>query len=343
MTLPYREKITAPAAWRGPEIQNDDSWIMRIDSTMVDEIDTALAAAKDKGLVGPIGKSAFALPTLQARLAEIPDRLENGHGFALMRGLPRERYSDEDCELIYWGIGAHLGSPVSQNARGQRICHVRDVGRSLADPTARGYQTTAKLDFHCDLLPVDVLGLFCLRTARTGGASFLVSSLAVHNVLIEERPDLLDVLYEPFNVDWRGDEPEGGNPWYTNPLYSYWDGKVTSRVTTRFVLESVSRFGEALALTERQNEALDVVHEIAERPELRLAMDFQEGDMQFVNNHIILHAREEYEDFDEPERKRHLLRMWISLPAEHRRSLAPDIAARYRLVEAGGIPKRVAA
>ena len=343
MTEPYREKITEPGAWFGSDIQNDDSWIVHIDEAIVGELDSLLDRLKAKDLRIPFDMSEVSLPMLKPVLDEIPSRLENGLGFVLVRGLPRERYSSEDCELIYWAIASQIGTPISQNARGERLCHVRDAGRSLADPKARGYQTAAKLDFHCDLLPADILGLFCLRTAKAGGASFLVSSLAVHNVLRDERPDLLDVLYEPFHADWRGDEPTGETPWYTNPMYSYCDGRVTSRITTRFVFDSASRFGPDVALTDRQSEGLDAAHEIAERPEMRLAMGFQEGDMQFVNNHIILHAREEYEDYDEPERKRHLLRMWIASPAERRRRLSPELAARYHFVETGGIPKRDAA
>jgi hypothetical protein len=117
---------------------------------------------------------------------------------------------------------------------------------------------------------------------------------------------------------------------------------VSSRITTRFVFDSAARYGPEVALTARQSEALDAAHDIAERPEMRLAMGFREGDMQFINNHIILHAREEYEDYDEPERKRHLLRIWLGLPPERRRRLAPELAGRYRVVETGGIPRREA-
>jgi hypothetical protein len=338
VSAPYRQKIFEPAAWFGSQIQNDDSWIIHLDEAMVGELDRLVAEIKAKGRAIPFEASDCAVPALAPVLDEVLRRLEGGPGFVLVRGLPRERYSTEECALLYWAISSKIGVPVSQNSRGERLCDVRDVGRSLADPKVRGYQTAAKLDFHCDLLPVDVLGLFCLRTARSGGASFLVSALAVHNVLLDERPDLLDVLYEPFHADWRGDEPAGETPWYTNPMYSCCDGRVTSRITTRFVFDSAARYGPDVALTARQSEALDAAHEIAERPEMRLAMGFREGDMQFINNHIILHAREEYEDYDEPERKRHLLRIWLGLPPTRRRRLAPELAGRYRIVETGGIP-----
>ena len=124
----------------------------------------------------------------------------------------------------------HLGKPVSQNARGHRLGHVRDEGRILADPDARAYQTRSRMDFHTDLLPVDVLGLFCLRTAKSGGESKVVSALTIHNVLREERPDLLEALYDVFHVDWRGEEPAGEAPWFAVPMFSDRDGRVTTRI-----------------------------------------------------------------------------------------------------------------
>ncbi len=343
MTDIKREKISEAAAWIGPDIQRDDSWIIKLNDDEVAEVDTALAAIKAKGGNIPFNKSDFELPNLSARIDEIPDRLENGVGFVLLRGLSRDRYTDEDCELIYWGFGVHLGRPVSQNTRGHVLGHVRDEGKTLEDPNTRPYQTALKLDFHSDQLPVDVLGLFCCRTAKKGGESYMVSALTVHNVILEERPDLLEVLYQPFNLDWRGEEPEGMQPWYRCPMFSFCDGKVTSRITGRVFFESVTRWGEHLALTDIQREALDYVQEVAERPELRLSMEFQEGDMQFLNNHAILHARGEYEDYEDPALKRHLLRMWISLPADRRRQLAPELQERYRIVEMGGIPVKEAA
>jgi len=338
-----REAITDPAAWVGPEIARETHWYYHLDDKMIAEIDAALQSVKAAGLSIPFPKSAFPLPTFAGELEGIADRVENGVGFVMVRGLPRDRYSDEECELIYWGIGTHLGQPVSQNTRGHLLGHVRDEGRKLTDPTTRPYQTSGGMDFHSDQLPVDILGLFCMRTAKSGGASFLVSALTVHNVLLKERPDVLETLYQPFNLDWRGENPDGELPWYACPMFSQHDGKISSRITSRIFFESVTRWGDELAMTDKQREALDVVQEISERPDLRLAMDFKEGDMQFINNHIMLHARSEYEDHDAPEMKRHLLRMWIAAPEGKRRQLAPELADRYRFVAMGGIPKKVAA
>lgn len=335
-----RNLITGPGAWIGREIQRDASWIHRLDAAAVAEIDAALGHAKRVGARIPFAKDAFPLRDVARALDGILDEIEHGRGFVLLRGIPRGRYNDEECALLYWGLGVHLGTPVSQNARGHLLGHVRDEGRIHADPNARGYQTSERMDFHTDMLPVDVLGLFCLRTARSGGASKLVSALTIHNVLREERPDLLEALYGDFHVDWRGEEPDGEPPCFTLPMFSARDGCVTARVVSLPYYESAARHGKQYQPTAIQREALEAVQSLSNRPELMLTMDFQEGDVQLINNHILLHAREAFVDHPEPGRERHLLRMWIAVAEERRRPLADALAGRYRWVRGGGIPAR---
>ena len=334
------DTITGPGAWIGSAIQHDPAWIYRLDSASLDELDAALAHAKRAKARIAFGADAFPLPRFAAELGRILDEIENGRGFVLLRGIERDRYSDEDCEILYWGLGVHLGTPVSQNARGHLLGHVRDEGRVIADPNARAYQTRSRMDFHTDMLPVDVLGLFCMRTAKSGGESKVVSALTVHNVLLEERPDLLDALYGPFHIDWRGEEAAGEQPWFTIPMFSVREGKVTTRICSRSYFESAARFGAQYGPTPLQREALEKAQEIANRPELMLSMNFEEGDIQLLNNHTTLHARTAYEDYDEPARQRHLLRMWIAVAEEHRRPLAASLSARYEWVRRGGIPVR---
>lgn len=338
-----RERLETLRAWRGPAIQDDPSWIIQLARNDVIEIDAALRHVMSLGLVIPFMADAFPLPTLAAVLNGLPERLEDGPGVVLIRGLPGDMYSPDECAKILWGLGVHLGAPVSQNACGQLLRHVQDAHRPANGPFAGVYPCGAKTDFHSDQLPVDVLGLFCARSARNGGASVLASVEAVHNVILEERPDLLDVLYQPFNVDWCGEQSPGEPPWYCCPMFSYAGGKVTSCLTHRTLMNSVARFGAELALTDIQREALDFVQAVADRPELRLRIQFAEGDMQFINNHAILHAREAYEDFVDPMMTRYLLRMWISLPPARRRQLAPILAERHAFVERRRIPGAAAA
>ncbi len=340
MIQPYLDTVDEVAAWIGPELRDRMDWILHLDDLELKEIDDALKNIKAKNISIPFLKSDFLLPTLSKKITSLYDILENGLGFSLVRGIPRDKYSNEECEIIYWGIGIHLGTPVSQNTRGHLLGHVTDEGRKISDPNTRMYQTKLRMDFHTDQLPVDVVGLFCQRNAKKGGASYLVSALAVHNVLLKERPDLIEVLHQPFNLDWRGENADNEQPWYTCPMFSYYDNKLSARLTSRAFFESVVRHGEHLALSDIQREALDVVQEISERESLRFSMGFTEGDIQFINNHQILHAREDYEDYEETHLKRHLLRMWISFPQEHRRNLSPELQERYSYVERGGIAKK---
>jgi len=325
---------------KSPTIQNERSWIYELDAAAIEEIDAALAHAKRLGVRIPFPKRAFPLARFAAALDTILDDIENGGGFALIRGIPRDRYSDEDCELLYWGIGVHLGTPISQNARGHLLGHVRDEGRVQADPNARAYQTRQRMDFHTDLLPMDIVALFCARAAKSGGESKVVSALTIHDVLREERPDLLDVLYRPFHIDWRGEEPPNQRPFFTIPMFSALDGKVTTRIVSVPYYKSAARWGEEYGPTPMQLEALEKVQDIANRPELMLSMDFHEGDIQLLNNHTTLHARTAYEDRDEPGMQRHLLRMWIAVDDARRRPLAQALAERYELVKRGGIPAK---
>ena len=334
--------ITDPAAWIGPQVQHDTSWVFHFDTAAMAELDAALAYAKRSGARIPFGPAAFPLPRLSAALEKILHDVEHGMGVKLLRGIPRGRYTDEECELLYWGLGAHLGTPISQNARGHLLGHVRDEGRTQADPNARAYQTNQRMDFHTDMLPMDLLGLFCLRTAKRGGASKVTSALTVHNVLREERPDLLQALYGQFHIDWRGEEPPGEKGFFTLPMFSECNGKVTTRINSLPYYESAVRHGAQYAPTRLQREALVMVQEIANRPELMLTMDFQEGDIQLLNNHTMLHAREAYEDYPEPGRERHLLRMWIAVDDANRRPLAEALTDRYFWVQRGGIPVKQA-
>ena len=340
MTEVIKNKITSPDAWIGSEMQQTKGWIWNLTANDIAEIEEALAQIKNSGSAIPFSSDVFKINSFKKKLGKIVDSVVDGTGVAFIRGISRDDYSDEDCQLLYWGLGIHVGTPVSQNARGHLLGHVTDEGRDLNDPDARGYQTRNRLDFHCDQLPTEIIGLFCLRGAKSGGASYLVSASTVHNKILEERPDLIAPLYEMFHVDWRGDHPDNGQPWYDMPMYSVAEGKLSARFTNRAFIESTTRYGDHLAPTSQQKEALDVVQEIANRPELRLEMDFQEGDIQLINNLTVMHARQEYEDYDEPWKKRRLLRMWIGLPDDKRRPLSPLLDERYAYVRNGGIPKQ---
>ena len=305
--------VDHPSVWRGPDLAARADWIVRLDAADCAELDAALAQAKARGIGIPgLSKKDFPIPGVAKKLAGVLNDLENGRGFALLRGLPVERYSKTDAALIYWGIGAHFGPAFAQNAQGEMLGHVRDLGADWrSDMKARGYQTRLRLPFHND--STDVVGLLCLRSAKVGGSSLIVSSTAVHNQMLARRPDLARALYEPFCVDRRDEESAGQKPWYVTPCFNWFGGRMFIRYNRTFI-ESAQRFPEVPRLTALQIEALDLMDELCNDPRLRLDMPFEPGDMQFVCNYTILHSRNDYEDYPEPDRKRHLLRLWLRTP-----------------------------
>jgi hypothetical protein len=256
----------------------------------------------------------------------------DGRGFVLLRGLPAEDRPIEESATAYWGIGSYFGSARSQNAKGHLLGHVYDLGQGLSatNPNLRSYATNERQNFHIDRC--DVVALLCLRRAKEGGLSTMVSSMALHNVMAERRPDLLERLYRPFPVDRRGEVPEGKGPFYEAPVFNAHDGHV-SVLYSRLHIGSAQRFPEARRLTPEDYEALDMLQELAADPELRLDMSFMPGDIQFLHNHTILHARSGYEDWPEPERKRHLLRLWLAPPRA--RELPPVFAECYGRITVG--------
>lgn len=323
--------IEGPSAWRGADMARSEEWIYRLSGEEVAELDGALAEVRRRGLdTIAITRTDFLLPRLGAALDDIHRELIHGRGFALIRGVPVERYSIADIATIYWGIGAHLGRALSQNAKGHLLGHVRDLGYDPEDPNVRIYQTTERQYFHTD--SCDIVGLLCLRQARSGGLSAIISSVTVFNEMLARRPDLVPVLFEPFETDRRGEVPAGMKPWFAVPVFNWHAGRLSTIYVRRYI-ESARRFPEVPPLTLRQTEALDVFDSLLEDRSLNLFMDFEPGDIQLLHNHQILHDRTGYVDWPEPERKRHLLRLWLAPPDG--RPLPECYAPRYGCVEIG--------
>jgi Taurine catabolism dioxygenase TauD, TfdA family len=244
--------------------------------------------------------------------------------------LPVEGRPIAESAAAYWGIGTYLGSARSQNAMGHVLGHVRDLGLATEDPNVRTYQTTERQHFHTD--SCDVVGLLCLKTAKQGGLSSLVSSNTIYNVMAERHPDLVWRLFEPFATDRRGEIPEGKKPWFDMPVFNEYQGYLSAIYSGTYI-RSAQRFPEARKPTEEDFAALDCFDRLAEDNALRLDITFQPGDIQFVHNHTILHDRTGFVDWPEPERKRHLLRLWLAVPGA--RPLPPVYLERYGSIEVG--------
>jgi len=324
---PVRPSIEAPSAWIGADMRMRESeWTYRLSPPEVAEIEAALHAVRARGLdIADITREDFPLPTLGPVLEQLRSEVLDGHGFILLRGMPIENRPIVESATAYWGVGTYFGSARSQNAKGHLLGHIYDLGGSSAiDPTIRSYATAERQNFHIDRC--DVVALLCLRRAKSGGLSAIVSSMTVHNVMAQRRPDLLERLYQSFPVDRRGEVPRGKAPFYEAPVFNEHDGYL-SVLYSRLHIGSAQRFPEARRLTAEDYEALDMLAELAGDPDLRLDMTFMPGDIQFLHNHTILHARSEYEDWPEVERKRHLLRLWLAPP--NARPLPPVFAECY--------------
>ena len=322
-----RRLIEGPSVWFGPDMREREAeWSYRLSPGEVAEIEAALKSVQARGLdIADIRREDFLLPTLGPVLDRIRGDVLEGRGFALLRGVPVEDRPIDESATIYWGIGSHFGSARSQNAKGHLLGHVYDLGGSSAtDPNTRSYATAERQNFHIDRC--DVVALLCLRRAKSGGLSAIVSSMTVHNVMAQRRPDLLERLYQPFPVDRRGEVPQGKAPFYEAPVFNEHAGQ-TSVLYSRLHIGSSQRFPEARRLSSEDIEALDMFADLAGDPELRLDMTFMPGDIQLLHNHTILHARTGYEDWPEVERKRHLLRLWLSPPGA--RPLPPVFAECY--------------
>jgi len=319
--------IEGPSAWIGADMRGREAeWSHRLSPSEIAELETALKLVQSRGLdIADIRREDFPLPTLGPVLDRLRAEVLDGRGFVLLRGVPVEYRPIAESATIYWGIGSHIGSARSQNAKGHLLGHVYDLGgKSATDPTLRSYATSERQNFHIDRC--DVVALLCLRRAMSGGLSAIVSSMAVHNVMAERRPDLLERLYRPFPVDRRGEVPDGKAPFYEAPVFNEYDGQL-SVLYSRLHIGSAQRFPEARRLTPEDIEALDMLAELAGDPDLRLDMTFMPGDIQLLHNHTILHARSEYQDWPEAERKRHLLRLWLAPPGA--RKLPPVFAECY--------------
>jgi len=303
--------LAGPAVWDGRDLaRGPAAWVHHLEARELDEIDAALRAVRARGLaLADVHRGNFPLPTLAATLARVAGELQHGRGFAQIRGLAAASYPLADLETIFWGVAAHMGTAISQNARGDLLGHVRDEGLPADDPTVRLYQTSRRQGFHTDI-GADVVGLLCVRPAKSGGQSKLASSAAIHNEILRRCPWYLGVLYDSFIYDWRGEEPPGAPPTYREPVFCWHEERFSCRYSPSLIRWAPAKSG--VPLSPVQEEAMRALDEIAE--EICLDIDFQPGDMQFVSNYAVLHDRTGWEDHSEPDRKRLLLRVWLTLP-----------------------------
>ncbi|MEI6161276.1 MAG: TauD/TfdA family dioxygenase [Roseococcus sp.] len=322
--------IGGPAAWLGAEMAARTDWVETFTPVDLAEIEAAVAEHLASGrAMGEITPATFRLPTLAPRLTRILHDIQHGRGFVLLRGFDVAGRDIEESAIAYLGIGAHLGGFRSQNAKGHLLGHVKDLGLDIQNPKVRYYQTNKELEFHTD--SCDIVGLICLKTSKSGGGSRIVSSVAIHDRMMQETPDLWRALFNPMPTDRRGEIPPGMLPWFEIPVFNWFQGELSTIYSGQYIRSAQANFPEARRLTPDENAAIDRLDELA--AEMSVEMEFRPGDMQFIHNHQILHSRTDFADWPEPEKRRHLLRLWLS--PKQARVLPPAYAQRYGDITVG--------
>jgi hypothetical protein len=301
------------SAWKGADFTSNTCWVVQLNTTQLAELKSAADACIARGLREiDIKEADFPLPTLAADIHGWRREIQSGRGFLLVRQLPQD-WSDAAIRAAFWGIGLHLGRPISQNSYGEMLGEVLDEGVRMGSGKVRGYRTNQQLMFHTDRC--DIVGLLCQRQAKSGGLSSIVSSTRIYQEIAAQHPAYLEPLkcgYICINVE------EGGDfSLYRMPVYSVVDGVVSARIL-RNTVETARRLGHT-NYSEVETAALAKLDELANRDDMRLDMMLERGDMQFINNFTTLHARTEFEDHDDPGLKRHMVRLWLTAHGERRR------------------------
>ncbi len=295
-------------AWRSGDVGDDYSWALT--DADRDELVAALehAEARTSSTLA-ITADDFPLPTLGPRLADVATELIDGRGVVLIRGLPLDRLGPERTSAVYWGMGRHLGRPWPQNHKGHLLGDVTDQGKSGYDPTSRGNEIGGvAFPFHSD--GSDLVGLMCLNAGLSGGASLVANAVTIHNELVRTAPDLAAALYDEFAYDFRGEQRDGGKPWYLMPLFTEHGGRLFVRYIRPYIL-AARRHPDAPVPSEAAVEAMDRVDAMCADRQFHLSMPLQPGDVQLVNNYHVLHARHAYTDDRATGAVRHLQRLWL--------------------------------
>ncbi|MDF1687221.1 MAG: TauD/TfdA family dioxygenase [Parvibaculaceae bacterium] len=303
--------IDSPAAWLAKIMPPLSTLAYSLTATDVAELEQALKVAQKspknrKDLLA----EDFPLPHLSAKFASWRRELSKGLGIQIIRGVPVDTWTQDEVELFFWCFGLHLGRPGAQNPEEHLLGHVTNTNADKADPMVRLYQTAANIDYHCDA--ADVVGLLCLRKAKSGGKSRIVSSVSVFNELMKRRPELVSRLFEPFFLDSRNENNAAESGCLPIPPCRYSEGVLRTFYHADY-FRSAQRHADVPPFTEQEQDLLDTYEAIAAEKGIYMDMDLQPGDIQLLSNHTNLHARTEYEDHEDIGERRHLLRLWLSL------------------------------
>jgi hypothetical protein len=324
-----------PRAWLARDVEQDSSWIIRMTPDEVAGFDAALAHAVTLGKpLLSMSPEDFPLPEAsRAVLARAIATTQDRWGMCLLKGFPVERWTEAETRLAYWGMGLHMGVGRTQNRASEIINDVRDIGADYKVKGGRGYNTNAGLDFHQD--SCDVVALLCRRTAKAGGTSKVISSIALRDEVARLRPDLIPVLQQPWFHSYQGTQDPVQPPYYRCPIFGDDPAYFCARTNRKNTDAAQRDFDDIPRLTPQQVEALDLFDQLMPSDQLCYSMELERGDLQLLNNYVTLHSRTPFEDFEDPDQKRHLLRLWLSIPSSQ--PLPPQWEEYYGDVRAGAV------
>lgn len=330
--------VTTAAAWRGDQLSKTDDWIFRLTSEQVAELEQlGQRFVEEDPDLRTVQASQYPLVACADALASWASDVDYGRGFVLVRGLRSHLYSDALSSAIFYILGLHLGEPMRENEKGDLIGHVYATSnKTMDDPTALSSKVRDKLVYHSD--SSDIVALMCLRPAKDGGASCLVSGAEIYNEILRRRPDLAPLLLEPFHWDWRRQDHNAPADTYVSPIVSLVDG-VFSMYAGSTYLFTAQEYEGVPKLTPEQIEVLELFDTITYEPGMAIEMDFRPGDIQWLSNYAALHSRTTFHDWPEPQRQRHLLRLWLARETD--RPVVPDFGkngvVQYRKAPREGI------
>ena len=302
------QPIVHPSAWYGRDMRKRGlQWRVTLTDHDIAILEQSATACLDKGMgLDDLNRSDFVISGMAAKLQSAAREVSSGRGFVVMGGFPVERWGEELTSFIYWGLAHHLGIPGVQNPQGEKLGHVKDYGETPG--MQRLYRTTSDIGFHCD--GAQAVGLLCLKTALKGGQSRIASSVTVFNELLQSDPLLAQRLFEPVYMDRRDEQPPGQPP--CTPIQpSCYEAPMLRTFYHSEYFRSADRH-PGYELDSLTRTLLDRYDEIANREDVYLDMWLAPGDFQLISNYTVIHARTAYTDFDNPERKRHLLRLWLN-------------------------------
>jgi len=340
-----RHAITGPQVWDGKAMSRRTDWVFELTDQMRVELDTATDHALQQGIHWQeINTQNFRIPVTAELLAGIADFLESGPGLAKLRGLDLTDLSEPARRIMFNGLGHNLGTPVSMSRQGMMMSDVTDEGARSAErygvvrskddqdflSSRARVHSTAQLRFHNDR--ADVVALLCVADAASGGESRLVSVPMIHNVMLKRHPDLLAHLFNDYDRSRLGEEFGDNANWYSIPIFGQQQGYFTAHYSRTFI-EAAQLQPDVAKMTASQWQAIELMHEIAD--EFVFETSQMPGEIQLLNNHIVFHGRTAYQDHAEPERRRLLHRLWISMA--NSRPLPTSFAVLFREIEAGAV------